>query len=399
MRFWDRQVLFIDGEALVIDKPAGLAVHPGSRTPREPRRLSSPTSLRISAAAAAGPPARPRYVRLPAARPQSQGAQAPSSAPSRRNRSTRPMSRCWTACRRRRAGRSTWRSARSRPPRRAGGWCPTTRGKPAVTHWRVACGAGRARRDRVHAGDRAHPPDPRPRRRGHRHRRSRAIRSMARGKGPMLLHALSLQVDRGGKPPVEATAPLPPTFVNAGFGDVDLGLSMPIPEEALSENVPRRVRAGRAERQQGGDRLPAALRRVQARARAGRLSAAEGAGRQPDDRRRRDRDHRAQLPHAGGEPRGCAGAAGGTDRRRPMSVRSSGSRPRPSRAAKAKRVDGKKQRGAVKQGRGKVSWTDVRLQDRGGGQGRRFIASSTEAADALTAGEPDRSPTWPMSRP
>jgi tRNA pseudouridine32 synthase/23S rRNA pseudouridine746 synthase len=36
----------------------------------------------------------------------------------------------------------------------------------------------------------------------------------------MLLHALSLRVDRGAKPPVEATAPLPPTFMNAGLGDV-----------------------------------------------------------------------------------------------------------------------------------------------------------------------------------
>jgi tRNA pseudouridine32 synthase/23S rRNA pseudouridine746 synthase len=40
------------------------------------------------------------------------------------------------------------------------------------------------------------------------------------GKGPMLLHALSLRVERGAKRPVEATAPLPPTFVNAGLGDV-----------------------------------------------------------------------------------------------------------------------------------------------------------------------------------
>src|SRR3954470_10025567 len=29
---WEKYVLFIDGEAIVIDKPAGLAVHPGSRT-------------------------------------------------------------------------------------------------------------------------------------------------------------------------------------------------------------------------------------------------------------------------------------------------------------------------------------------------------------------------------
>ena len=32
MRFWDDRVLHIDGEAIVIDKPAGLAVHPGART-------------------------------------------------------------------------------------------------------------------------------------------------------------------------------------------------------------------------------------------------------------------------------------------------------------------------------------------------------------------------------
>jgi tRNA pseudouridine32 synthase/23S rRNA pseudouridine746 synthase len=40
------------------------------------------------------------------------------------------------------------------------------------------------------------------------------------GRGPMLLHALSLRVERDGKKPVEATAPLPPTFVEAGLGDV-----------------------------------------------------------------------------------------------------------------------------------------------------------------------------------
>jgi tRNA pseudouridine32 synthase/23S rRNA pseudouridine746 synthase len=39
------------------------------------------------------------------------------------------------------------------------------------------------------------------------------------GKGPMLLHALSLKAERAAKPAVEARAPLPPTFVNAGFGD------------------------------------------------------------------------------------------------------------------------------------------------------------------------------------
>jgi tRNA pseudouridine32 synthase/23S rRNA pseudouridine746 synthase len=91
-------------------------------------------------------------------------------------------------------------------------------GRAAVTRWRVASvkdgravvlfepQTGRTHQIRAHAalgiglpiaGDRVY----------------------GRGRGPMLLHALSLRVERGGKPPVEATAPLPPTFVNAGFGD------------------------------------------------------------------------------------------------------------------------------------------------------------------------------------
>jgi tRNA pseudouridine32 synthase/23S rRNA pseudouridine746 synthase len=39
------------------------------------------------------------------------------------------------------------------------------------------------------------------------------------GRGPMLLHARSLAMAREGKEPVEAVAPLPPTFLQAGFGD------------------------------------------------------------------------------------------------------------------------------------------------------------------------------------
>ena len=38
--------------------------------------------------------------------------------------------------------------------------------------------------------------------------------------GGMLLHARSLRVDRGAKPPIEAAAPAPPTFAAAGFDDV-----------------------------------------------------------------------------------------------------------------------------------------------------------------------------------
>jgi tRNA pseudouridine32 synthase/23S rRNA pseudouridine746 synthase len=36
---WTDRILFIDAEAMVIDKPAGLAVHPGPRTPHSLERL------------------------------------------------------------------------------------------------------------------------------------------------------------------------------------------------------------------------------------------------------------------------------------------------------------------------------------------------------------------------
>ena len=103
------------------------------------------------------------------------------------------------------------------------GWrmVPDERGKPAVTHWRVAAvhdgravivftpETGRNHQIRVHAASGIGIPiqgDP----------------VYGLGKGPMLLHALSLKVERGAKPPIEATAPLPPTFVSAGFGGIDL---------------------------------------------------------------------------------------------------------------------------------------------------------------------------------
>lgn len=41
------------------------------------------------------------------------------------------------------------------------------------------------------------------------------------GEGPMLLHALSLKVDRGDKPAIEATAPVPDRFADAGFADAE----------------------------------------------------------------------------------------------------------------------------------------------------------------------------------
>jgi tRNA pseudouridine32 synthase / 23S rRNA pseudouridine746 synthase len=90
-------------------------------------------------------------------------------------------------------------------------------GKSAVTHWRVLDHkggrtlvefrpeTGRTHQIRVHAAE--------------------GLRSAIAGdpvygdgKGPMLLHAMKLVVPRAGKPSVEAEAPLPPTFAEAGFG-------------------------------------------------------------------------------------------------------------------------------------------------------------------------------------
>jgi tRNA pseudouridine32 synthase/23S rRNA pseudouridine746 synthase len=98
---------------------------------------------------------------------------------------------------------------------------PARKGKPALTHWRrlavhggltlveFAPVTGRTHQLRVHAsaglgrallGDPVYGrPDP------------RAARTM--------LHAVSLRVERDGKPAIEAAAPLPADFAALGFGD------------------------------------------------------------------------------------------------------------------------------------------------------------------------------------
>jgi len=222
MTFWDQRVLFIDGEALVIDKPAGLAVHPGSRTPESLEDYLR--ELRFG------------FQRIP----------LPV------HRLDRDTSGCLLLARNPKAHKRFQRAFENKlvgktyvavldgvPAAEAGtvdlaldkissaeeGWrmVPKAAGRPAVTHWRTACvrdgravivftpETGRTHQIRVHASDGIGIPisgDP----------------LYGLGKGPMLLHALSIRVDRGDKPPVEATAPLPPSFVSAGFGDVDLGI-------------------------------------------------------------------------------------------------------------------------------------------------------------------------------
>ena len=218
MNFWENKTLFIDGEALVIDKPAGLAVHPGAKTPESLEDYLH--HLRFG------------FKRLP----------LPV------HRLDRDTSGCLLLARNPKAHKAFQRAFEDKkvaktyvalldgvPETEAGtvdlalgkvstaaeGWrmVPDPDGKSAITHWRVAAvrdgravivfspETGRTHQIRVHAAAGIGIPiagDP----------------VYGAGRGPMLLHALSLWLERDGKPPVEASAPLPPTFVNAGLGDV-----------------------------------------------------------------------------------------------------------------------------------------------------------------------------------
>jgi tRNA pseudouridine32 synthase/23S rRNA pseudouridine746 synthase len=216
---WEKYVLFIDGEAIVIDKPAGLAVHPGARTPesledylkhfrfgfRRPplpvHRLDRDTSGCLLLAR--NPKAHKRFQRAFEAKLVTKtylavldGVPAAESG-----RIDIPLSKVSTA-------EDGWRMVADE------------RGKPSVSQWRIVAvkdgravllfspETGRTHQLRVHAVEGIGLPisgDP----------------VYGAGRGPMLLHALSIRVERDGKPPVEAKAPLPPAFVSAGFGDVD----------------------------------------------------------------------------------------------------------------------------------------------------------------------------------
>ena len=215
---WQDRVLFIDAEALVIDKPAGLAVHPGPRTPESLEHYLP--QLRF-------------------------GFQRPPSPVHRLDRDT---SGCLLLSRQPKAHKrfamafeenrvtKTYLAVIGGVPEaeeglidmplakissREQGWrmVPDAGGKTAVTRWRklgVLGGralllflpeTGRTHQLRVHAAEGLGLPisgDP----------------IYGTGRGPMLLHARSLVVEREGKTPIEAVAPLPPTFVQAGFDDL-----------------------------------------------------------------------------------------------------------------------------------------------------------------------------------
>lgn len=102
------------------------------------------------------------------------------------------------------------------------GWrmIPAKKGKPSVTHWRVVARqagralvefrpeTGRTHQIRVHAASGLGVPllgDP--------------VYGSGKGAPRTMLHAAALVVPRPGKTPVEATAPLPADFAALGFAD------------------------------------------------------------------------------------------------------------------------------------------------------------------------------------
>jgi tRNA pseudouridine32 synthase / 23S rRNA pseudouridine746 synthase len=215
---WENKVLFIDGEAIVIDKPAGLAVHPGSRTPESLEDYLH--HLRFG------------FKRLPV---PVHRLDRDTSGCLLLGRNPKAMKSFQRAFEEKKVGKTYIAVLEGVPEAEEGrvemalgkvstaeeGWrmVPDEAGKAAVTDWRVLTvregravvlftpETGRTHQIRVHASEGIGLPivgDPVYGPRG----------------GAMLLHALSLRVERDGKPPIEASAPLPPTFVSAGFGDV-----------------------------------------------------------------------------------------------------------------------------------------------------------------------------------
>ncbi len=206
-----RRILFVDAHLLVLDKPAGLAVHPGPATPvsleahliglrqgyvRSPQpahRLDRDTSgclvlarhpkalKRLTALFAAGQVEKTYWAMV-------DGAPVPDAG-----EIAAPLAKVSTA---------------------AAGWRMVVdpAGKPATTHWRVLARGerslveftpltGRTHQIRVHAASLGHPVAGDP--------------VYGAGRGPMLLHARRVVVPYSDGPPTDVTAPLPAHWPDA----------------------------------------------------------------------------------------------------------------------------------------------------------------------------------------
>lgn len=219
------RVLFMDGEAIILDKPAGLPVDPprdGSlslenhlasltfgfqRWPVAVHRLDRDTSGCLLLAR--NPKAAKRFTEAFETRQVAKTYLAVLDGVPTEQSGTIDMALAKTS-----TAETGWRMG------------PGKAGKSAVTHWQVLATrdgralmrftpeTGRTHQLRAHAlhglgigilGDPVyHGPSPDP-----------------RWKGGMLLHARGISLSRAGKPPVAATAPVPPGFSEAGFADAE----------------------------------------------------------------------------------------------------------------------------------------------------------------------------------
>jgi tRNA pseudouridine32 synthase/23S rRNA pseudouridine746 synthase len=226
------RVIFIDGEAIVIDKPAGLPVdaprdgslslenHLASLTfgfqrwPLPVHRLDRDTSGCLLLAR--NPKAHKRFTAAFEAQQVTKHYVAVLAGVPEANEGMIEMALGKTS-----TAEDGWRMV------------PDEKGKPARTGWRVIAArdgralilfsplTGRTHQLRVHAaeglgfgivGDPVYGA-------GH------IGRDLAGNGKPLLLHALSITVDRGAKPSVTARAPVPGRFADGGFADADALLS------------------------------------------------------------------------------------------------------------------------------------------------------------------------------
>jgi tRNA pseudouridine32 synthase/23S rRNA pseudouridine746 synthase len=211
------RVLFIDGEALVIDKPSGLPVDPPrdgaislenhlqsltfgfQRWPQAVHRLDQDTSgcLLLSR----NPKAHKRFQRaFEAGLVEKRYLAVLDGVPDGE------------------AGTINLPIGKISNPRDGWRMRGDPAGKPSITHWRVLTiidgralvefrpETGRTHQIRVHALEglgAAVSGDP----------------VYGKGEGAMMLHAAALKVPREAKPPIEAHSPLPQHFIAAGFND------------------------------------------------------------------------------------------------------------------------------------------------------------------------------------
>ncbi len=210
------RVLFVDAEALVLDKPAGLAVHGGPRTPHSLEDLLD--ELRFG------------FARHPSPVHRLDRDTSGCLLLSRNPRAHKRLSALFEAGE---VAKTYWAVIDGEPQdeeglielplgkvsSKADGWrmVPDPKGKPAQTRWRVlerregralvafSPLTGRTHQIRVHAASGLGVPimgDP----------------VYGTGRGPMLLHARRLVVSRGeGRSVIDVTAPVPDNFLAAGF--------------------------------------------------------------------------------------------------------------------------------------------------------------------------------------